>query len=242
MDILGIGFPELLLILIIAMMVFGPRRLPEIAAKLGKFIGDLRNMSSGLMTEWQREIAVATRLEELEKTRQEFDEIKEEIQHTRKNLAGEASSSMKELDKAREEVEKEVKSLPESASEDKSARTISPSKKQPAIAASSPATEATAADDPAETDSVKEPDEAGTEGEEGPESIIEAGSEEEGPVENSSSSEQPADSKASPGLEEVDNTPRPAAPQRPSGNNHKSADSQGQTASPTPSPAEAVNE
>lgn len=126
MDILGIGFPELLLILIIAMMIFGPRRLPEIAAKLGKFVSDLRNMSSGLMTEWQREIAVATRMDELEKTRQEFNDIKEEIQQTRKNLAGEASSSIKELDQAREEVAKEVKSLPESASANKAAKTSSP--------------------------------------------------------------------------------------------------------------------
>ena len=36
MDFLGVGFAELIFILIIAMMVFGPRRLPEIAAKAGK--------------------------------------------------------------------------------------------------------------------------------------------------------------------------------------------------------------
>jgi Tat protein translocase TatB subunit len=120
MDILGIGFPELVLIFIIAMMVFGPRRLPELAAKAGKFIADLRNMSSGLMTEWQREITVATRLEELEKTRQEFEEIKEEVQQARKNLTVEAGSSVKELDQARKDVEQEVKSIPKSAAGDKS--------------------------------------------------------------------------------------------------------------------------
>jgi Sec-independent protein translocase protein TatA len=37
-DILGIGFAELIFIMIIAMMVFGPRRLPEIAAKAGKIV------------------------------------------------------------------------------------------------------------------------------------------------------------------------------------------------------------
>ena len=36
MDILGIGPLELILILIVALMVFGPDRLPEIGAKLGR--------------------------------------------------------------------------------------------------------------------------------------------------------------------------------------------------------------
>ena len=79
MDILGIGFPEIVFILLIAMMVFGPRRLPEIAGKAGKIVRDLRNMSNGLLAEWQREITVAARLEELEKVKQEFDLAKAEI-------------------------------------------------------------------------------------------------------------------------------------------------------------------
>ena len=53
MDILGIGFAELVFILIIAMMVFGPRRLPEVAAKAGRIVAELRQMSQGLMTEWR---------------------------------------------------------------------------------------------------------------------------------------------------------------------------------------------
>jgi len=110
MDILGIGFPELFLILIIAMMIFGPRRLPELAVKAGRFLGELRSMSSGLMTEWQREITAAARLEELEKTRQEFRDIQAEVQQTRRNLAAEASSSMKTLAEAHQEVTTEVKS------------------------------------------------------------------------------------------------------------------------------------
>jgi len=39
----------------------------------------LRNMSNGLLAEWQREITVAARLEELEKVKQEFNLAKEEI-------------------------------------------------------------------------------------------------------------------------------------------------------------------
>ena len=93
MDILGIGFSELMFIMIIAMMVFGPRRLPELAAKAGKFIADLRSMSQGLMAEWQREITVAARLEEIEKARQEIREIQQELKQIPKDVSAETAAA-----------------------------------------------------------------------------------------------------------------------------------------------------
>jgi Tat protein translocase TatB subunit len=91
MDILGIGFPELLFIFIIALMVFGPRRLPEIAGKVGKFVRDLRNMSQGFMAEWQREITVAARLEEIQEVRKELEETKQALTQSRTDIATEAA-------------------------------------------------------------------------------------------------------------------------------------------------------
>lgn len=91
MDILGVGFPELLFIFIIALMVFGPRRLPEIAGKAGKFVRDLRNMSQGFMTEWQREITVAARLDELQEVQRELKETKESLTQTRAEITSSAN-------------------------------------------------------------------------------------------------------------------------------------------------------
>jgi Tat protein translocase TatB subunit len=90
-DILGIGFPELLFIFIIALMVFGPRRLPEIAGKAGKYVRDLRNMSQGFMAEWQREITVAARMEEIEQVRKELEETKQALTQSRTEIASEAA-------------------------------------------------------------------------------------------------------------------------------------------------------
>ncbi|NJN94466.1 MAG: twin-arginine translocase subunit TatB [Anaerolineales bacterium] len=91
MDILGIGFPELLFIFIIALMVFGPRRLPEIAGKAGRFVRDLRNMSQGFLAEWQREITVAARLEELEEVRKELNETKQVLQQSKTEVSSSAA-------------------------------------------------------------------------------------------------------------------------------------------------------
>ena len=58
MDFLGIGPLELLVILIIAFIVVGPDRLPQLARSIGKAVQDLRSMSSTLSEEWRQELSV----------------------------------------------------------------------------------------------------------------------------------------------------------------------------------------
>jgi sec-independent protein translocase protein TatB len=50
-DILGIGPMELILILIVALMVFGPERLPQIGAKLGRAMRDMRRATRAISDE-----------------------------------------------------------------------------------------------------------------------------------------------------------------------------------------------
>jgi sec-independent protein translocase protein TatA len=47
MEMFGIGFPELIVILVIALVVFGPGKLPEIGSSLGKGIRDFRRAFEG---------------------------------------------------------------------------------------------------------------------------------------------------------------------------------------------------
>ena len=49
----GIGTPELLVILVVALIVLGPERLPEIARALGKAMAELRRATGGLTEELQ---------------------------------------------------------------------------------------------------------------------------------------------------------------------------------------------
>lgn len=42
----GIGVPELVLILVIALVIFGPKKLPEISKALGKSVKEFRNSTS----------------------------------------------------------------------------------------------------------------------------------------------------------------------------------------------------
>jgi Tat protein translocase TatB subunit len=59
----GVGMPELMIIFVIALLVFGPKELPKIAKTLGKAMSELRRASDELRDGIQREIDIATREE-----------------------------------------------------------------------------------------------------------------------------------------------------------------------------------
>ncbi len=44
----GLGPTELIIILVIVLIIFGPRRLPELGKTIGKGINELRKSSSGI--------------------------------------------------------------------------------------------------------------------------------------------------------------------------------------------------
>ena len=57
----SLGVPELLLIFAVILIVFGPRRIPEIGRMLGKAMGEFRKATDDLKSTIEREV----RLEEL---------------------------------------------------------------------------------------------------------------------------------------------------------------------------------
>lgn len=59
----NIGFPELILILLIALLIFGPKKLPEIGKSIGKAISELKRASNELKETIEEEI----RAEEIKK-------------------------------------------------------------------------------------------------------------------------------------------------------------------------------
>jgi sec-independent protein translocase protein TatA len=57
-NIMGsLGIQEMIIILVIALIVFGPKKLPEIGKSLGKGIAEFKKASSDLAKTWEEEAA-----------------------------------------------------------------------------------------------------------------------------------------------------------------------------------------
>lgn len=69
MDFLGIGAPELLLVLVVALIILGPERLPEAISKLGRAYREFRNVSQGVTDQISRELQI----EEWQRRAREFE-------------------------------------------------------------------------------------------------------------------------------------------------------------------------
>lgn len=65
MNIFGIGLPEMALIMVIALLVFGPKKLPEIGRSMGKAIRGFQDASRDFENEFKRE---AEQIEQAVKT------------------------------------------------------------------------------------------------------------------------------------------------------------------------------
>jgi sec-independent protein translocase protein TatA len=69
-NVFGIGLPEMVVIMILALLIFGPRKLPQIGRSLGKAIRGFQEASKDFEAEFKREA------EQLEKV------VKEPIEAT----------------------------------------------------------------------------------------------------------------------------------------------------------------
>ncbi len=52
----NLGFPELVVIFVVALVVFGPRKLPELGRSLGRSIGEFKRATNELKRTWEDEV------------------------------------------------------------------------------------------------------------------------------------------------------------------------------------------
>ena len=64
MNIFGVGLPEVTVILILALLIFGPKKLPDLGKQLGKTLKSLKKASN----EFQNEIDQVMNEEDKEKS------------------------------------------------------------------------------------------------------------------------------------------------------------------------------
>ena len=87
----GIGYQEMFIVLVVALVIFGPSRLPELAGQVGRWVRDFRRMSSDLTGEFEKTFA---EVDEVKKTFQrEMQGIQEEVEGVGKSARGDLKKS-----------------------------------------------------------------------------------------------------------------------------------------------------
>lgn len=67
----SIGMPELIIILVIALIIFGPRKLPELGKSLGRSLNEFKKASTDLQNTLEQEIKIEEQKETAAKAKQE---------------------------------------------------------------------------------------------------------------------------------------------------------------------------
>jgi sec-independent protein translocase protein TatA len=97
MNFLGIGAPEMAIIAVVALLVFGPGKLPEVMGQVGRAIRQFREMTSQLSGEFEKTIAEAQEMGKAYADELGLGDMQKQVnsmtESVRKELSGTTSTS-----------------------------------------------------------------------------------------------------------------------------------------------------
>jgi TatA/E family protein of Tat protein translocase len=67
----SIGMPELVVIFVIALIIFGPRKLPELGRSLGRSLGEFKRASNELRNSLEEEVRIEEQREQTSRAKTE---------------------------------------------------------------------------------------------------------------------------------------------------------------------------
>ena len=87
----GLGIPELIVIFVIALVVFGPKKLPELGRALGKGIAEFKRATEEVKETIETEVRSVENKVEMEKIKADVEGVEAEIRNL-SETAGEAGA------------------------------------------------------------------------------------------------------------------------------------------------------
>ena len=115
-----VGFWEFLLIGIVALVVVGPERLPEVARSVGRWVGKLRRFVAGVKSDFNAELESGELHKLLGAQKEQIQELRSMVDSTRKEFETSTrdamSTAQKQFDSAKSSASKSLGSTTSAAS------------------------------------------------------------------------------------------------------------------------------
>ncbi len=104
-----VGFTEIVLIGIVALIVIGPERLPAVAKTVGQWIGKLQRFVKGVKTDLASELETGDLKKLIGDQREQINELRDMVSSTKKGFQETSASILKSTKEGLNELETTVK-------------------------------------------------------------------------------------------------------------------------------------
>ncbi len=91
-----LGMPELILIFVVALLLFGPRKMPQIGRSIGRAMGEFRRASNEFKRTIEDEVA-ADELRDVEKDLKGLKEVGKELRDLKQTIEKPIESTVKKV-------------------------------------------------------------------------------------------------------------------------------------------------
>jgi TatA/E family protein of Tat protein translocase len=78
----SIGMPEQIIIMVLALIIFGPRKLPELGKSLGRSLNEFKKASTDLQNTLEQEIKIEEQKEQADKFKVDENKFKPHVSTT----------------------------------------------------------------------------------------------------------------------------------------------------------------
>ncbi len=103
-----VGFPEVMMIGAVALIVIGPERLPDVARKVGRWVSKIQRFVKGVRSDVARELESGELKALIGDQRNQINELREMVKDATKDIEKTTSDAVKDAESSFNEIQQNV--------------------------------------------------------------------------------------------------------------------------------------
>ncbi len=104
-----VGFAEVMIIGVVALIVIGPERLPDVARKVGRWVSKIQRFVKGVRSDVSRELESGELKALIGDQKEQINELRGMVKDAQKDIEKSTSSALKDAESNFSEMQKSVK-------------------------------------------------------------------------------------------------------------------------------------